>query len=609
MSVRVKRNGVYQTAYAVWAKRAGEYIAALDVFVKRAGAYVRVESADPNVPAPLNGARFANVSQVADGWAGTVAAVASAGLIMTTAYLADAAQGWIEGEVPDSTAAFTLAFDRDPDETLGQTANDFFLEVLPGGAVRTGSNGASTETGVSLAPGPGAKVRLRRNEAMQILAEQSANGGETWSFVANVGSAVSHQYYARLYTTYAGGVSYRVANPRSFGLLTGVAPAVTLSSNAIHGQWVTPNCVASRDGTYDLIASATNGGGIRASKRIRSTGTITEKIIVTNSGEPDDHNLECFVQLPSGRWMAIWNRHSITGTQGFRYAVSATIDGIDFGTPVVVPGGARPSYSQAWLVGSRLWVVYRVGGSADGAWVIRYSDNPDDAVPTWSGEVQITTVAYLQTVVTGSQMRCAMYQHPVSGANHHINVFDIDLTTGDVDSGSGVIGNILTGDGMPVTQSNSRRAVQINTGTSRMFGYDGEAILAMEMADGTSVGTYFRYVRTPGTGLFERQMVCSAGLGFMGGQQGYFGGTCADGPGAILAAVNVGPSIGVGAWELQRWATGDGGDTWTKTHTITAGTGIIARPQVLGALLLWSVMSVYTAYTSFSSRVVIGVRS
>ena len=402
-------------------------------------------------------------------------------------------------------------------------------------------------------------------------------------------------------------------------------PITTFAANASQGQWVRENIVQNtRDrataGDYAMIGLATNNGYFQVVKRF-ADGTFSAPVTLNPApngpAEPDDHNVPALLQLPSGRWLAVWNRHGIAGATGFRYAITASPHGVDFGALVVVTGSATwnggtaaSTYTQVYMVGNRVIIFYRVGGSQNGAWVARYSDNIGATTPAWSAEVLVTPTAYMDSAIApdGVTLRCAMYDHPYNTLGHDIFTFDVNLTTGDMvaPGSSTVIGNIFTNT-VPVENTATRKAVAISSGTSRLFNIDAAGNLyGIEMAGGNGSqtwpsGTYYRYVRTAGAGAYTKQAVSETGLPFLGGQQGYYGSICRLDDNRVLVSVNTGTSIGVGAWELREYVTANAGTSWSLATVHAQGSAIIMRPQVLNNLMFWYEATAYASYTSFTA--------
>lgn len=399
-------------------------------------------------------------------------------------------------------------------------------------------------------------------------------------------------------------------------------PIITFQNPAVQGQWVRKNIAQNtvdRDtaGDYYMIGITTNGGTFRIVKRLPN-GTFSGPASLA-SNEPDDHNIPAILQLPSGKWMALWNRHAVSGQTGFRYSITATPHGMDFpATGITVPGtatwnGGQPSstYMQAYMVGDRVVVFYRVGGSQNGAWVCRYSDNIGAPTPTWSVERYATPTAYMDSALDadGVTLHCAMYDHPWNnGVDHSMWTFDIDLSTGQMRAPnvSTVIGNVFTNT-VPVENSAARKAVIITTGTSRLFSIDEQGNLyAMEMEGGNGTtnwpsGTYHRYLRTS-SGAYTKQAVCPTGLPFLANQQGYYGSISKLDANRVLCSVNVGASVGVGAWELREYVTSDGGANWTLAEVHQAVSAIIMRPQAINDLMFWYEATLYTDFRTYTAR-------
>lgn len=395
-------------------------------------------------------------------------------------------------------------------------------------------------------------------------------------------------------------------------------PIVTFL-NAVQGQWVRENLIQncvdrSIAGDYCVVFTTTGGTGASGSFQARkrfSDGSFSAPVTIATN-ETDDHNVPGGDQLNSGKIIAAYARHGLDSF--IRYKISATPHEIDFGTPGVGHRALATSdictYSQIYVVGNRVVLMYRVGTSSSGAWMLRYCDNIGAAIGDhiWSAEIPITPGTYMDSSRDGNTLRCATYEHPYSTGSHNIYTFDIDLVTGVMtQAGTGSnIGNAYTNT-VATPVANMRAAVVISTGTSRLFNIDKNGtVYAMEMAGGNGTtnwpsGTYYRYLRTSGTGPYTKQAICPTGLPFLASQQGYYGGISRLDDNRVECSVNVGVSVGVGSWEKREYLTTDGGNTWTLVSTYESS-AIIMRTQVLNNLKFWYEANPYVTYTNFQAE-------
>ena len=382
-----------------------------------------------------------------------------------------------------------------------------------------------------------------------------------------------------------------------------IAPANPVAApGAIQGQWVWPNIIETTDNIY--AGSAGEDGEFYVSRIIKSTNVSTVATLGTN--ESDDHNVPAVIELNSGKILTAYSRHGLVSELYVKR--SASVDAADFGAVVTVTTSAEATYSQLLRVPGavRVWLLYRIATSA-GQMAIRYSDDEGD---TWSAEQILISLPYMIAAqVTSPNVYCYAYEHPISGSDHDIYHFRINLTTGDVtDSVGTVYGNVSSATGLPITKAECHKAVDVTGSVSTRL-YDAPrsgspALIASEFTDEV-VSTYYRYTYDTTTGLFIRQAVCSSGPVFYEGTSNYFGGACFDtaSQNTIYAARNLGPDVGVGNWVLEKYVTTDSGATWQKTQTVRRSTNIICRPQVRAGRVWWSEVPYYPLFTAFASNV------
>lgn len=383
---------------------------------------------------------------------------------------------------------------------------------------------------------------------------------------------------------------------------------VTLAENSIWGQWVEQVLLMATE--YILVGLAGTGGEKRVARISRAGLVSTVLTVPGGTFETDDHDVLGATLLPDGRALTGFSRHSVVGTASVYYRISVDNTATSWGTLQQLATSPQPSYMQLWTVGSRVFMFYRVGNSASGYWVMRWSDNN---AATWTAEVQVTPVAYLGTKAEGTIISCAMYGHPVTSTDKKVYVFTIDTTTGDVRSNGTVIGNINSppqdgeGNRLPLaTTSNTRVAIQPPS-MVRMFASGADYILGCEFPGAGSVGTYCWYQRVGETGLYERRVICSAGRPFKAADNAYFNGLCIAGPNMVIASVSEASVAGVGPSRLERWVAPDASSPFSLDKVLLTSANTLARPQCTAAagdwawLVFYSRLLSYAAYTSFAS--------
>ena len=373
--------------------------------------------------------------------------------------------------------------------------------------------------------------------------------------------------------------------------------------NAIQGQWVVANILATSGATY--IATAARAGQYGITRRT-SAGVITSTTLATH--DPDDHNVAAIVQTNTGKMLVAYAQHS--AVTNLNHRLSASSDADDWGTERTLSTGDVATYAQLWRRAGqdRIFLLYRIGSSALGSWQIRYTD---DEGSTWSSEVQLATNTYLTSYLDpdGVNLRCFAYDHPTLGTDHDIYYFRVNLSTGDVtDSAGTVYGNAIAGTSLPIGRSEQHKVVDVtNPTTTRLYeiGKVGAAaLLASEFVDETA-GTYYRYSYNGTTGLFTRQAIATSGPAFFATGSNYFGGCAFDESSldTVYCARNVGASVGVGSWELVKMTTADSGATWQRARVMRTTANIIGRPQVKAGRLWWFEASRYVDFNDFSASV------
>ncbi|HQL08158.1 MAG TPA: BNR-4 repeat-containing protein [Lentisphaeria bacterium] len=376
--------------------------------------------------------------------------------------------------------------------------------------------------------------------------------------------------------------------------VAGGAPAfgTVAAAGAMQGQWVYDITKQTTNNLF--VGSAGQGGQFYCSKINRSTNAVNVTTLATR--EVDDHNVPAFIQQADGKIRALYSRHGIASVLYTRMSASADSD--DWGTETTFATSGNATYAQAFVNGTRTWLLYRVADAGSGHWVIRYSD---DYGATWSAEVNLTEIPYLNARLSGGILRIAMYEHPYAGSDHDIYGFRITLSTGAVADDNGAsLGNVLTDTGLPVTQAESHKLVDVTSGSTRMYDYsvDGNSVLASEFPDANS-GTYYRYTYASATGLSTKLAICSSGPAFFASVSNYFASCCfKDGDvNTVYAARNMGPAVGVGNYVIEKYDLSSGAPV--KVATIHRSPNILCRLYHRDGRLFWSEVTSYPTFSSF----------
>jgi hypothetical protein len=514
------------------------------------------------------------------------------------AILSSGTDGWIEASKgANGDGAVILTLDAAVPSNVAYGGGDFIGQVNTAGGLFYGVNTASLtavptyvlpESILSL-------IRLRRASG-GVTFESSEDGGANWTVRHTFAGTSTQALVPRWYTTYSV-TPRRIYRPRAYGLVDAIG-------NAIQGQWVVPNIAATADFLY--VGTAGLSGQYYITRMSRTTLVGVTTTLATD--EADDHNVPAIIETDTGKIMVAFATHSLDEFVRSRLSATANLD--DWGSVRTLTTSDTATYMQLHrLAGEdRVWMLYRIGSSSAGDWVMRYSD---DEGATWSTERVLAQNTYIISVMDpdGVHIRCFAYAHPLVGSNHDIYYFRVNLATGDViDSEGTVYGNVVSDTGLPITEAEQHKAVDVTTPTTtRMYELCRVGVaqmLASEFTD-ENAGTYYRYVYDTATGLFIRQAITTSGPAFFAGSSDYFGGACFDeaDPDIVYCARNLGGGVGAGSWRLERWVTDDDGDTWTVDAIMRTSSKIIARPQVRHGLLWWSEIPTYNDYTSFASSV------
>ncbi len=396
---------------------------------------------------------------------------------------------------------------------------------------------------------------------------------------------------------------------------TAVPTPVIARAGAANGQWNKPQVKQNRisgGGDYSMLGSAGQGGQAYVTK-LAADGTPIGTHSFGVFDNNDDHNTVVIDELPDGTWFAVFNRHGITGVTGFFFARSQTPHELDFGPLVNIPGtlggsSRQSTYVQLFMVqrpeGLRMVVTHRIGSSSGGSHVLWYSD---DWGRTWTESCLLHAYTYMESEQVGDILHCVCYMHPVTGTNHHIRYFGINLLTGAVsgDEFATTVGNVYT----PASTSTAvilaaqmRMAYTCPAGmTTRMYQLtnlsSGLCIGMQVMPEGGgSPGTYYLAHKTT-SGEFLLEFLGGTGNPSLAGQMGYFGSCAPLNAEWAIRSVNLGPT-GVGSWSLDVLRKIAG--TWQVVDTIHTTANIIMRLFWHRGRVFWTTFTSYASFSTFA---------
>ena len=368
--------------------------------------------------------------------------------------------------------------------------------------------------------------------------------------------------------------------------------------NMVHGWWSSP-LFGSVTGKL-LVGGAADSGGEYIMAEHDTTSKITRRISLGAHGE-DDHNVPTVVNMSAGKTLTAYTRHATEAL--FRYQISGTADDTDWGGELTeATSGTRCTYSQVYVVGTDVWIFYRVGDSSNGSWYFNISA---DQGATWGTDVELVNAEYMLTYenVAGTEIRCSYTTHPVAGPDPDIYHFIITKATGAVTHPDGTtLGNILTPSGLPVGASEGLRAVDITSGTSRLFAQsedsDGDDVKIGAEMTGDTDGTYYLYRYAGTSAAYDRHSLGSAGDPLLLGASHYFGGA------AMVAGDDKTIYVVRNLRTLVKLTMAADYLSYAEEALATAAEGNkIARPMVHDGYVYYSEFTHYTAYSNFAGDV------
>lgn len=231
-----------------------------------------------------------------------------------------------------------------------------------------------------------------------------------------------------------------------------------------------------------------------------------------------------------------------------------------------------------------------------------YSKSTDGGV-TWGTKVSVVRLTYSKNVPNGdSRIDFVASPHASSESTEH-SIYHFYYQGGSWFKSDGT-----SAGGLPLAAS-SLTKVYSGAGAADhawlwdiAIGSDGHPRIVFATFPSVTDHRY-QYARWTGSTWVVNQIVAAGGSIYpsAGAEDHYSGGVVLDqsDPNIVWASVGVGG----GVWELRRYATGDGGSTWSSTTLASSGKNV--RPVSIrnhdgGKLIVLWMDGTYTTYTNYS---------
>ncbi len=403
----------------------------------------------------------------------------------------------------------------------------------------------------------------------------------------------------------------------SAGAETAALPLAAPTSRTVNadGAWcwfADPRAVRHRgahDRTY--LGWITRIGDVQIGQYDHAARVLTTATLMTRF-KVDDHNNPVVVIRPDGRLMAFWSGH--VGARIY-YRVSTQPEDIAaWGPTRILPvqltgasGYTYPNPVFSAAEGHRLYLFWRAG------WQPAYSTS-GDLGQTWAPARQVVTNA-------GERPYVKVAGDPAGGVHLAFtdghpretdvnNIHYVRIKDGRFVRANGtVIGSVSSG---PIRPNQADTVYnQAQWGGQKAWVHDvavdpaGRPVIVF--ATFVSLADHrYRYARWTGSGWSVHRIVLAGGsFERSGTEQHYSGGLTLDheDPRVVYLSREIN-----GVHEVERWATGDGGATWSR-QALTSGSSrpnvrpVSPRGSTGGALEALWMAGDYAFYTSFSTAI------
>jgi hypothetical protein len=386
---------------------------------------------------------------------------------------------------------------------------------------------------------------------------------------------------------------------------------VSISASSFPGSyswWIYP--IASQIESNSLIGFV-EPSGRQTALQLDSEGNYAASAQLYNSYGVDEHNAPSITQLSDSSLLWSWAGHNDESKILYYKSDSFSEEPA---TPVALSTSDVATYAQVLTRDSEVYWLYRVGNKA---WSLRFSNDDAD---TWSSEIPFLGDAaseqmYITTRKVDADTIRVLVTNNGGTANNHFWVLMVDLTDGDVFSGSGSLGNI-DGTSLPAARTELTSIYDASAGRGiRLLDVNSTAtafVYADYDLDDSPEECMYRIARLTGADPFDagdwtHSDIVACGSAFYAASH-YFGGVVFaneshSGLRLYLSREDT------GTWFIERYdsALGDGSD-WVATELDSSSDFLLRPISPVGAAgsfpVYWQQGPSYVTYEDYDLRVV-----
>lgn len=366
---------------------------------------------------------------------------------------------------------------------------------------------------------------------------------------------------------------------------------------------------------YDgkLYASfVSSDGDVRVASLDPASGVVRE-FNLHNNFEVDDHDVPGLVVRSDGRISAYYSKHSVNGGVIYARTTADPGDVTRWGSEVTIDknlagGTTGISYPKPARVGSRTYLFSRGSTSSQ---IYIYSD--DDGV-TWTEAKRLFSspdgrpyVNFNVDTATGRIDFIATNAHPTEF--EATSLYHWYFLNGNVYKTDGTLISTLAG----ISDQYGLRAADVTLiydgTTTGSWGWDvtldatGKPVVAFASFP-TDLDHRYQYARWTGSAWEVNEITAAGGTMDASGEQPHYSGGLAILP-SDTNVVYLSRKVGT-EWEIERWVTADGGESWASSAITTASSSRQVRPttpdgHVAGIPEVVWMSGRYTTYLNFDT--------
>lgn len=372
-----------------------------------------------------------------------------------------------------------------------------------------------------------------------------------------------------------------------------IYPIASIDLNRLRTSVCTPGAAAA-----SVSLPSTPGGSQWALSFDPGSKVMVHRERLHSGYGQDDHNAAAIKRMGNGQYIVVYTGHAPEGDQYLRYRIGDDLDSLGSESTLSTGGATELTYAQIFTFGSDVYIFSRAG-SDQNTWVFwKSTDNGS----TWSsstsliagylgsGGTRTPELTYISgRKISSTTIRFFAMLHPAG--NRQLRCFDVNVSTGDVTSAGGNLGNIYSGWSVLEMDDADTDLAEIldDDGAAsdaiRLLDVadDGEAILFCHFNEGGSpYGGEYRRLELTGSdpftpGDWTQTTIADSGEPFYVGSSYYFGGAqfdrVAGGHDEVYTAEE-----DAGTWYIRKRATSDGGSTYPVGSTVESSSDMLIRP-------------------------------